>query len=201
MSDLGEFDAGAVACGVSLNGLQRSQLCSYVSFLEKWNRKINLTSVDKSAELLRFHFLEACWVAETFLTSVQTLADIGSGAGFPGMVVKLYRPRTELVLIEKNYKKALFLTELSRELSLPLEVFSGSAESFPAWNRVDAAVVRALRPSPALLALLLANGVPLLILHGRKEPSLKAWELVRREKFPLSANRWAALYLGVARSS
>jgi 16S rRNA (guanine527-N7)-methyltransferase len=197
MSDLDEFDAGAVVCGVSLSPLQRSQLHSYLSFLEKWNRKINLTSVEKPAELLRFHFLEACWVAETFLTSIQILADIGSGAGFPGMVVKLYRPQTEIFLIEKNYKKALFLTELSHELSLQLEVFSGSAESFPGWNRVDAAVVRALHPSAALLDLLRKNGIPLLILHGHKEPASQAWELVRREKFPLSANRWASLYRGV----
>lgn len=200
MSDLDEFDAGAEVCGVSLNPLQRSQLRSYLSFLEKWNRRINLTSVVDSTELLRFHFLEACWVAETFLASLQTLADIGSGAGLPGMVIKLYRPQTDLVLIEKNYKKALFLTELSRELSLQLEVFSHTAESFPGWNKVDAAVVRALRPSSALLDLLLANGVLLLILHGRNAPSLQDWELVRREKFPLSENRWAALYRGVLQS-
>ena len=194
MDEVGAIDHAAVACGVSLNGMQKDQVRAYLSLLEKWRRRVNLTSVTDPSELLRFHFLEACWLAEAFLTFTQTIADIGSGAGFPGMVIKLYQPGACVILIEKNYRKSVFLTELARELSLQAEVFPGLAENFPSWDRIDLAVIRALRPSSALLSLLAENNVLLLVLHGREEPDLASWELVKRERFPLSENRWATLY-------
>lgn len=194
MDKLAGIDEQALTCGLSLNTLQRDQLNAYYQMLSKWSQRINLTSVTDSADLVRFHFLEGCWVAENFLGAAQTMADVGSGAGFPGLPIKLYRPRVELFLIEKNYKKSVFLMTLARELGLEVEVFSGHAEKFPCWERVDLAVIRALRPSSELLELLAKKGILLLILHGRDKPHPEGWQLVRRDRFPLSRNRWAALY-------
>lgn len=194
MDSLEVVESEALACGVFLGGPQKNQLRAYLSLLQKWGRRVNLISVTDVAELLRFHFLEACWITEAFLGSTRTLADVGSGAGFPGMVVKVYRPNIRVFLIEKNYKKSVFLKELARELSLQAEVFSGLAENFPQWELIDVATIRALRPSSALLSLLAEYKVSLLLLHGREQQDPEGWRLVRRERFPLSENRWAALY-------
>ena len=194
MGNLGSIDTAARACGVSLTALQKEQLCTYFSFLEKWGSRISLTSVKNASELLQFHFLEACWVAEEFLTDTKTLADIGSGAGFPGLVIKLYRPAAHVYLIEKNYKKSVFLTELSRALALRVGVVPGLAEDFPEWRRVEFATMRAIRPSISLLKVLADNEVSLLMFHGREAPEYEHWKLEKRVRFPLSENRWAALY-------
>jgi 16S rRNA (guanine527-N7)-methyltransferase len=194
MVDLTSIDDSALVCGVSLNALQKDQLRAYFSFLERWNRRISLTSVKNTSELLRFHFLEACWAAEEFLVNTSALADIGSGAGFPGMAIKLYRPRTRVYLIERNYKKSVFLQELARQLSIPVEVYAGAAEDFAEWEQVELAVIRALRPSAPILTVLAENDVSLLVFHGKESPELQGWQLLKRVRFPLSKNRWAALY-------
>jgi 16S rRNA (guanine527-N7)-methyltransferase len=194
MDELKGMEEEAASCGVCWPNLRHEQLRTYLSLLKKWNRQINLTSVKDSSELLRFHFLEACWVAENFLPAPCSLADVGSGAGFPGMVMKLYRPELRVCLMEKSYKRSVFLTTLARELLLQVDVFTGLAEKYPSWDGIDLAVFRALKPSSELLRLLLPRGVPLLVLHGGKQPGYRGWEKVREEKFPLSRQRWATLY-------
>jgi 16S rRNA G527 N7-methylase RsmG len=110
------------------------------------------------------------------------------------MAIQLYCPHLQVYLIEKSYKKSLFLSELSRDLALTTRVFQGFAESFPAWKNVDLAVMRALRPSAGLLDCFEKSGVSLLLLHGRKQPHFEGWQSVRRERFPLSKNRWATQF-------
>ena len=194
MGRLEDLDSVLSSCGVQLTDRQGEQILAYLSLLKKWRGRQNLTSVIDGGELLRFHFIEACWAASLFLPSRSTLADIGSGAGFPGMVMKLYQPSLRVSLIEKSYKKSVFLTQLAQGLSLEVDVFNGLAEDFSGWDQVDVAVIRALRPSPELLHLLSRKLVMLLIFHGREVPSLTAWHPEKRERFPLSRNRWATLY-------
>jgi 16S rRNA (guanine527-N7)-methyltransferase len=194
MDILTTIEAPARACGVSVSPQQARFIRDYMALLEKWNRRINLTSVSDFDELLKFHFLEAFWLVEGFLEETVTLADIGSGAGFPGMAIQLYRPQLRVFLLERNLKKALFLEELGQVLSVQAAVFHGLAENFPAWEKVDIAVIRALRPSSSLLKCLKEGGVLLLALHGRRWPDLDGWSLIERKKFPLSKNRWATLY-------
>lgn len=188
------LSAAARPCGLSPSRALGEKVRDYIALLEKWNRRISLTSVTDPEELIRFHFLEAFWVAESFLGQVEKLADIGSGAGFPGMAIQLYRPQLPLVLIERNYKKSLFLGQLKEALGLEAELFHGRAEEFPDWDGVDLAVMRALLPSGELLNTLAKHDVSILLLHGRRSPVLPGWQLQRTEKFPLSRNRWVSQY-------
>jgi 16S rRNA (guanine527-N7)-methyltransferase len=194
VDSLAKIDASARACGVSLRAEHKDRWRAYLSLLEKWSRRMNLISVKDTGDLLRFHFLEACWVAEAFLASVSTLADIGTGAGFPGMVIKLYRPQIAVSLIEKSFRKAVFLSHLAQHLSLQAEIFNGLAEDFPKWEEVELASIRALRPSARLLQSLAEHRVELLILHGACRPSPGGFQPVKQARFPLSKNRWASLY-------
>jgi 16S rRNA (guanine527-N7)-methyltransferase len=90
----------------------------YVALLDSWNRKIPLTSVRVDEEIVRFHFGESIFAAPFLGEGDGRLADVGSGAGFPGLALKLAKPALEVILIEPNKKKCAFLHEVIRELGL-----------------------------------------------------------------------------------
>jgi len=83
-----------------------------------WNDKINLTAIRDPLEILYRHFCESMFGATVLPVEKCRLADVGSGAGFPGLPLKIIRPDLEVFLIESNVKKATFLAEVIRELGL-----------------------------------------------------------------------------------
>ena len=83
-----------------------------------WNEKINLTAIRDPLEILYRHFCESMYAAETIPMENGRLADIGSGAGFPGLALKIARPGLQVFLVECNIKKVTFLAEVIRELGL-----------------------------------------------------------------------------------
>lgn len=180
--------------GVRLEEDQKEKIGIYVDLLNRWNKQINLTSLDTVEDQLRFHFFESFWTAERFLESTASIADVGSGAGFPGMAMKLYRPTLAVTLIEKNYKKVVFLKEVSRALALEVQTFEGAGEEFSDWNQIQVATLRALKPSRGLIQILSRHGVQILIFGGEKlEPTVGRCHTLRREKAPSSANRFVTL--------
>lgn len=90
----------------------------YMSFLQRWNEKLNLTAIRDPLEILYRHFCECMYAAVAVPGDFGRLADIGSGAGFPGIPLKIARPEMELFLVESNIKKGTFLAEVIRELEL-----------------------------------------------------------------------------------
>lgn len=90
----------------------------YLETLLIWNQKVNLTSITQPSLILRRHFGESFFAAIALNISKGRLADVGSGAGFPGLALKLLRSELELTLIEPNIKKATFLAEIIRKLGL-----------------------------------------------------------------------------------
>lgn len=129
------------------------QIRAYIALLLRWNQKISLTTVTKPHEILRFHFGES-FVASSFIPNIHSrLADVGSGAGFPGLALRLYFSQIEVVLIESNIKKAAFLSEVTRELGLNgVEVFRGRMEDFdPGAEGVNFVTARALGQHEELL--------------------------------------------------
>jgi 16S rRNA (guanine527-N7)-methyltransferase len=82
-----------------------------------WNEKINLTAIREPVEILYRHFCESMYAAAAIPLSAGRLADVGSGAGFPGLPLKIARPDLNVFLIESNIKKATFLAEVVRELN------------------------------------------------------------------------------------
>ena len=90
----------------------------YLNLLLKWNRVVNLTAIRQPEEIVRRHFGESMFAARQLLApdAAETVMDLGSGAGFPGMVLKIFAPAIELTLVEANGKKGTFLRELARSL-------------------------------------------------------------------------------------
>jgi 16S rRNA (guanine527-N7)-methyltransferase len=96
----------------------RSGIRTYISLLLRWNEKVSLTAVTDPLEILRRHFGESMFAASAVPIRDGRLADVGSGAGFPGLPLKIVVRSLDLVLIESNAKKASFLSECIRELDL-----------------------------------------------------------------------------------
>ena len=90
----------------------------YMKILLHWNEKLNLTAIRDPLEILNRHFCESMFGAISVPIESGRLADIGSGAGFPGIPLKILRPELELLLVESNIRKGTFLAEVVRELEL-----------------------------------------------------------------------------------
>jgi 16S rRNA (guanine527-N7)-methyltransferase len=91
---------------------------TYTELLLKWNRSISLTSVTDVEQILRFHFGESLFALSMLPVEKSRLADVGSGAGFPGIPLAMTSPSLTVTLIESNAKKYAFLNEVIRELKL-----------------------------------------------------------------------------------
>lgn len=103
---------------VSLTEHQGRQVAAYIDLLLLWNQKVSLTSITEPMQILSRHFGESFFAAKIAGIEEGRLADVGSGAGFPGLALKIFRPRLEATLIEPNLKKAAFLAEVVRRLEL-----------------------------------------------------------------------------------
>ena len=90
----------------------------YMDLLDAWGRKMPLTSIRDPEEVVRFHFGESIFALSLGGIANGRLADVGSGAGFPGLALKLARPDLQVTLIEPNKKKCAFLHEVVRSLDM-----------------------------------------------------------------------------------
>jgi 16S rRNA (guanine527-N7)-methyltransferase len=102
----------------SLSEEQVFKIQQYMAILLQWNEKINLTAIRDPIEILYRHFCESMFAVTKFSFGESRLADVGSGAGFPGIPLKIICPELQLFLIESNLKKATFMAEVIRELGL-----------------------------------------------------------------------------------
>ncbi len=94
------------------------QVKLYAEKLVLWNKKVNLTSIREPKELIERHFGEAFFGASAISVRSGLLVDVGSGAGFPGLAIKLILPEMQVKLLEPNAKKAAFLHEVVRSLEV-----------------------------------------------------------------------------------
>jgi 16S rRNA (guanine527-N7)-methyltransferase len=94
------------------------QIRVYADLLLRWNRRISLTTITDPLEILRFHFGESLLAIAAVPIRHGRLADVGSGAGFPAIPIRMACRNVSLTLIESNRKKAAFLAEVARELDL-----------------------------------------------------------------------------------
>jgi 16S rRNA (guanine(527)-N(7))-methyltransferase RsmG len=180
--------------GLPLSDTTLTRSLQYRELLRKWNARINLLAVSDDRELVRFHFAESFW-ATRFLGHGLNLTDVGAGAGFPGLAMALYRTDLQCVLLEKSFKKAVFLETVIRELGLSATVVAGDATCWPGWPGVQIATVRALKLWPELLSRLETEAVELLHFRGPvQDPLVKPWTLRLQEVYPLSRERVVACY-------
>jgi 16S rRNA (guanine527-N7)-methyltransferase len=110
--------AHAAGFGVALDHEALARLGRFVGLLETWNRRIRLTGDCDRRATLRRHVLDSL-AALPHLPSAGLVVDVGSGAGFPGIVLGCVRPEVDLVLVESRRRPVMFLREVMRELPLP----------------------------------------------------------------------------------
>jgi 16S rRNA (guanine527-N7)-methyltransferase len=94
------------------------QIQQYIRILLGWNERVNLTAIRDPLEILYRHFCESMYAAAAAPVENGRLADVGSGAGFPGLPLKIIRPGLRVFLVESNVKKATFIAEVIRGLGL-----------------------------------------------------------------------------------
>ena len=176
----------------------------YLDLLLRWNARINLTAIRDPEQIVTRHFGESLFAARILddtgafkSGATPTLSDIGSGAGFPGIPIKLVAPEVQVTLIESQNKKATFLREAIRTLDLKgIDVFSDRAE---AWNRTAQAVtlraVEKFEQTLPLAASLVAPCGTLCLLIGREQVPLAeavlapSWHLRKPVATPSSGAR------------
>jgi 16S rRNA (guanine527-N7)-methyltransferase len=132
---------GLAALGQELSAGQIAQLVQYFLELKKWNRRINLVAAGPDAQLLENHFLDSL----TLLPLLDPcpppgLVDVGSGAGFPGLVLKIARPDLSVTLVEPREKRTAFLRQVIRllglrEVQVLEERLEQEAPEFAAWRQ------------------------------------------------------------------
>jgi 16S rRNA (guanine527-N7)-methyltransferase len=133
---------------------QAEFISKYIDVLLKWNARINLTAVRDPREMVTRHFGESLFAARNLLdrASASTVADLGSGAGFPGVPLALWAGQAKVTLIESNGKKAAFLNELIHQLGLSnAKIFNRRAEDYP--EKAELVTMRAVEKFEGVLAI------------------------------------------------
>lgn len=136
--------------GIRLTDQQTRQFLVFLSHLLTWNRTINLTAITEPYEIISKHFIDSLAALNAFNFPFQSrVVDVGTGAGFPGIPLRIVRSDLRLVLIEPSQKKTSFLHSIVGALKLDhVSIFSGGLGQYAAQHPhpvVDVMVVRALR--------------------------------------------------------
>lgn len=128
--DLTKLKGGIQALKMDVTGEQLKKFDKYISLLVEWNKKMNLTAIVESDEIIVEHFLDSISILEEMtIENYHTIIDIGTGAGFPGVPIKILRPNARMVLLDSLKKRTEFLKEVSKELDLlDIEIIHSRAE-------------------------------------------------------------------------
>jgi 16S rRNA (guanine527-N7)-methyltransferase len=163
MSEFEELLRGSLLGTCLLTSQQIGLLESHFALLNRWNRTLNLTSLLDLKDAVTRHYGESLFLAAHLPEKCESVADLGSGAGFPGIPMAVLRPECTVTLIESHQRKAVFLKEATRHLG-NVRVLAKRAEAVQ--ERFDWLVSRAVAPKEVLqfvpglasnLALLLAR--------------------------------------------
>ena len=126
---------------------QIGHLYRHFEFLERWNKRMNLTAIGSGPEMIVRHYCESLFFGVHLPGDLNSIADIGSGAGFPGIPMAVLRANWRITLLESNQRKAVFLREASRSLG-NIVVQSSRAEDVA--ERFDCLVSRAVAAGDVL---------------------------------------------------
>lgn len=159
----------AQAMGIALEAVALDQLDQYRRLLQEWNERVNLTTITSTPEIYELHFLDSLSIALVVdMEQGPSLVDVGTGGGFPGLVLAIAFPQARITLVESIGKKAQFLRTVVEELGLQerVRVMVERAEVVgqqPQWReQFDVAVARAV----ARLAVLAEYCLPLVKVGG-----------------------------------
>lgn len=167
------LERGLHTMGLALSAGVCERLLKYTELLAKWNRTYNLTAVRDPLAMVSHHLLDSLAVLPhlAFAIAGARIADIGSGAGLPGIPLALARPDWHVALVESNDKKAAFLQQAKIELALSnVEIHSGRAEAWRPAERFAVVISRAFAELAEFVAAckhLLASGGVVAAMKGK----------------------------------
>ena len=150
---------------IQISSSQLNQLSVYYNLLIEENKKYNLTAITEENEVYLKLFYDSLTIVESINITNQYICDVGTGAGFPGMVIKILFPNTKVDLLDSTTKKCNFLNLVINKLNLnDITVINARAEEYSQINRekYDIIVSRAVAP----LKHLLEYSIPLLKVNG-----------------------------------
>jgi len=151
---------------IDINETQLAQLNKYYELLIEWNKFMNLTGITEKEAVYLKHFYDSLTLIKAVnLNKVETLCDIGTGAGFPGMVIKILFPNIKITLIDSLNKRINFLDNVITELGLTnIETIHARIEEYGINNREKYDIVTARAVAP--LNILLEYSIPLVKING-----------------------------------
>ena len=146
---------------------QIEQFYSYMNLLLEWNEKINLTAITEPKEVIIKHFIDSLTIAK-YIPQGATLVDMGTGAGFPGIPLKIYRKDIKITLVDSLNKRIKFLNEVIEQLNLEeIETIHARAEEFGRNSKYREGFDIATSRAVANLATLSEYLVPLVKVNGK----------------------------------
>ena len=129
MDNRQKLQSGLKEMGLDLSGGQQDKLLAYVEMLKKWNKTYNLTALRDESQIISHHLLDSLTLPP-YLEGAQTMLDVGSGGGQPGIPTAVCRPDLQITLLDANTKKTSFLQQAAIELELKnVRVVSGRVEA------------------------------------------------------------------------
>ena len=183
-----KLERGLDALPFAVNTAERAQFARYLNLLNKWNQVHNLTAVRDAEEQVSRHVLD-CLAVLPYIEDAATLADIGSGAGLPALMLAIMRPQLAVTALESNGKKAAFIREAVRVLALAnVQVVAQRVED---WQAPPQAVIisRALAAADRFIALTAHLGDAnsrWLLMKGREAETLNVPGFAIHATYPLS---------------
>ena len=145
---INDFEKKLKQLGINYSNKELDLLEMYYIFLVEYNTHTNLTTITEKEDVYNKHFYDSLMISKVIdLTKIDTVLDIGSGAGFPGVVLKIFYPNIRLTLLDSNNKKTRFLTELVAKLDLKdVNIINDRAENYMKnnLNSYDLCVSRAV---------------------------------------------------------
>lgn len=183
-----QFEQELEKMGIELTGHELIMFNAYCDFLKEYNSHTNLTAITDDEGIFLKHFYDSLTLTRVInLKECTNLIDIGTGAGFPGMVLKILFPHLKLTLLDSNNKKIKFLQELAIKLELrDIEFYNGRAEDYVKNHResFDVVTARAVSNLPVLSELCLpltkVDGY-FIALKGSNEEEIKEAEYAIKE--------------------
>ena len=139
-----EFIRAVEELGININDYQLQQLNNFYKLLKEWNEKINLTRIIEEKEVYLKHFYDSLTINKVVnLKTVKTLCDVGTGAGFPGIVLKIFFPNLKITLIDSLQKRINYLNDVIEKLNLKdIEAIHSRGEDFK--SKYDVVTARAV---------------------------------------------------------
>ena len=133
---------GSQRMDLALSDQVIDQLMTYLDLVEKWNRVYNLTAIREREEMIKLHFLDSLSILKH--VQVKNILDVGSGAGFPGIVLAITKPELKVTVMDSVNKKTTFMQQVKSELSLMnVDVVNSRVEDYQPTTLFEAVTSRA----------------------------------------------------------